>query len=237
MSKPTVLLVHGAFADASIWRPVFELLDADDYPVLAPPNPLRGVASDAAYIRAVVDQLDGSVVLVGHSYGAAVVTVAGVSDKVAALVYVAGLVPDEGESVSELQSHYPALAMGPLFQQRVVPDGGVEVSVDPEQFHAVFCADVPDTHAAFLAHAQRPLLATAFDEPAAAAAWQTKPSWAVFGTADRPVAPVLHRFQYGRAGTIATEVDDASHFVMLSRPEVVTNVIREAAANSADRAD
>ena len=237
MSKPTVVLVHGAFADASIWRPVFELLDADEYPVLVPPNPLRGVANDAAYIQSVIDQIDGSVVLVGHSYGAAVVTVAGVSDQVAALVYVAGLVPDEGESVSDLQSLYPALAMGPLFQQRVLLDGGVEVSVDPQQFHAVFCADVPDAHAVFLAHAQRPLLATAFDEPAAAAAWRTKPSWAVFGTADRPVAPALHRFQYGRAGTTATEVEEASHFVMLSRPEVVATVIREAAANGADRAD
>ena len=111
MSKPTVVLVHGAFADASIWRPVFELLDADEYPVLAPPNPLRGVASDAAYIQTIIDQIDGSVVLVGHSYGAAVVTVAGASEKVAAVVYVAGLVPDEGESVSDLQSRYPALAM------------------------------------------------------------------------------------------------------------------------------
>jgi pimeloyl-ACP methyl ester carboxylesterase len=127
--------------------------------------------------------------------------------------------------------------MGPLFQQRVLPDGGVEVSVDPQQFHAVFCADVPDAHAAFLAHAQRPLLATAFDEPAAAAAWQTKPSWAVFGTADRPVAPALHRFQYLRAGTTATEVEDASHFVMLSRPDVVASVIREAADCTAGRSE
>jgi len=228
MSKPTVVLVHGAFGDASSWRPVFDLLDADEYTVLAPPNPLRGIANDAAYIEAVLDKLDGPVVLVGHSYGAAVITVAGASAKVTGLVYVAGLVPDEGESVSDLQSLYPSLAMGPLFQQRVLLDGGVEVSVDPERFQDVFCPDVPDAHAAFLAQAQRPLLATAFDDRAAAAAWHTKPTWAVFGTADRPVAPELHRFQYARAGSTVTEVEGASHFVMLSRPDVVTSVIREA---------
>jgi pimeloyl-ACP methyl ester carboxylesterase len=228
MSKPTVVLVHGAFGDASSWRPVFDLLESDEYTVLAPPNPLRGVASDAAYIGAIIDQLDGPVVLVGHSYSASVITVAGVSDKVAGLVYVAGLVPDEGESVADLQSRFPSLAMGPILQPRVLPDGGVELSAAPERFHDVFCADVPDAQAAFMAHAQRPLLATAFEDPAAAAAWRTKPSWAVFGTADRPVAPELHRFQYARAGSKVTEVEGASHFLMLSRPDVVADVIREA---------
>jgi pimeloyl-ACP methyl ester carboxylesterase len=228
MSKPTVVLVHGAFGDASNWRPVFDLLDGDEYTVLAPTNPLRGVAGDAAYIGALIDQLDGPVVLVGHSYSACVITVAGASDNVAGLVYVAGLVPDEGESVADLQSRFPSLAMGPLLQPRGLPDGGVELSVDPDRFHDVFCADVPDADAAFMAHAQSPLLATAFDDPAAAAAWRTKPSWAVFGTADLPVAPELHRFQYARAGSKVTEVEGASHFVMLSRPDVVVGVIREA---------
>jgi pimeloyl-ACP methyl ester carboxylesterase len=118
--------------------------------------------------------------------------------------------------------------MGPILQPRVLPDGGVELSAAPERFHDVFCADVPDARAAFMAHAQRPLLATAFEDPAAAAAWRTKPSWAVFGTADRPVAPELHRFQYARAGSKVTEVEGASHFLMLSRPDVVADVIREA---------
>jgi pimeloyl-ACP methyl ester carboxylesterase len=237
MSKATVVLVHGGFGDASSWRPVFDLLNRDEYTVLAPPNPLRGVANDAAYIGAVIDQLDEPVVLVGHSYGGSVITVAGASDKVAGLVYVAGLAPDAGESVSDLQSRYPSLAMGPLLQQRVLPDGGAEVSVDPERFHDVFAADVPDADGAFLAHAQRPISATAFDDPAAAAAWRTKPSWAVFGTADRPVAPELHRFQYARAGSTVTEVEGASHFLMLSRPGIVAGVIREAVmAGTANRA-
>ena len=227
MSKPTIVLVHGAFADASVWRPVFDLLSARDYSVLAPPNPLRGLAHDAAYIRAVLDEIEAPVVLVGHSYGAAVVTVAGATDNVSAVVYVAGLVPDEGESLGDLQAHFPSLAMGPLFQPRTLPDGGVEVSIDPRQFHNVFCADLSHAEASFLANAQRPLLASAFDEPAAAVAWHLKPSWAIFGTQDRPVAPALHRFQNLRAGATETEVEDESHFVMQSRPDVVASVIRE----------
>ena len=233
MSKPTVVLVHGAFGDASSWRHVFDLLDGDEYAVLAPPNPLRGVANDAAYLGALIDQLDGPVVLVGHSYAGSVITVAGTSDKVAGLVYVAGVAPDEGESVNDLQARFPSLAMGPLVRPAQLADGSVEVSIDPARFHDVFCADVPDADAAFLAISQRPVSATAFDDPATGAAWRTKPSWAVFGTADYPVAPELHRFSYDRAGSTVTEVEGASHFLMLSQPDIVAGVIREAVIASA----
>jgi pimeloyl-ACP methyl ester carboxylesterase len=233
MSRPTIVLVHGAFGDASSWRPVFDLLDSDEYTVLAPPNPLRGLANDAAYIAAVIDQLDGPVVLVGHSYGGSVITVAGASEKVAGLVYVAGVAPDEGESVTDLQSRFPSLAMGPLVRPAQLADGSVEVSIDPERFHDVFSADVPDPDAAFMAISQRPVSATAFDDPATAAAWRTKPSWAVFGTADYPVAPELHRFSYDRAGSTVTEVEGASHFLMLSQPDIVAGVIRDAVIASA----
>jgi pimeloyl-ACP methyl ester carboxylesterase len=228
MSKPTVILAHGAFGDASSWRSVFEHLDSDEYDVLAAAIPLRGVASDVSYLGAVIDQLDGPVVLVGHSYSGCVITAAGASDKVAGLVYVAGFVPDEGESIADLQARFPSLAMGNFLQPRPLPDGGVELSVDPTRFHDIFCADVPDADAEFMAHAQRPLLATAFEEPAAAAAWRVKPSWGVFGTGDQPIAPQLHRFSYERAGSTVTEVEGASHFVMLSNPGVVAGVIREA---------
>src|SRR6266851_1154062 len=112
MSKPTVILAHGAFGDASSWRSVFKHLDSDEYNVLAAAIPLRGVASDVSYLGAVIDQLDGPVVLVGHSYSGCVITVAGASDKVAGLVYVAGFVPDEGESITDLQARFPSLAMG-----------------------------------------------------------------------------------------------------------------------------
>jgi pimeloyl-ACP methyl ester carboxylesterase len=228
MSKPTIVLVHGAFGDASSWRSVYDLLDGDEYAVIAPANPLRGLANDASYLEGLIDQLDGPVVLVGHSYGGPVITVAGNSDKVAALVYVAGVAPDEGESVGDLQERFPPLAMGTVLQPKPLPDGGAELSVDPERFHQVFAADLPDVDAAFMAHAQRPVSPTAFEEAATAPAWRAKPSWAVFGTGDLPVGPALHRFQYERAGSTVTEVEDASHFLMLSQPEVVAGVIREA---------
>jgi pimeloyl-ACP methyl ester carboxylesterase len=233
MSKPTIVLVHGAFGDASSWRSVFDLLRGDDYTILAAAIPLRGVASDASYLGAVIDQLDGPVVLAAHSYSGCVATVAGASDKVAGLVYVAGFVPDEGESITDLQARFPSLAMGNFLQPRPLPNGGVELTVDPERFHDIFCADVPDADAAFMARAQRPLLATAFEEPAGAAAWRVKPSWGVFGTGDRPISPDLHRFSYGRAGSAVTEVEGASHFVMLSKPDVVAGVIRDAVKASA----
>ena len=228
MSKPTIVLVHGAFADASIWRSVYDHLARDGDTVLAPPNPLRGIPYDVSYTQSVIDQLDAPVVLVGHSYGGAVITVAGSSDKVAGLVYVAGVVPDEGESVNDLQGRFPSLAMGPLVRPAELPDGSVEISIDPARFPDVFGADVAADDAAFRAISQRPVAATAFDDPATAAAWREKPSWAVFGTGDLPVAPELHRFSYNRAGSKVTEVDGASHLLMLSQPEIVAGVIREA---------
>jgi pimeloyl-ACP methyl ester carboxylesterase len=233
MSKPTIVLVHGAFGDASSWRQVFERLDTGEYDVLAAAIPLRGVAADVAYLDAVIDQLDGPVVLVGHSYCGCVITVAGVSDKVVGLVYVAGFVPEEGESIADLQERFPSLAMGNFLQARPLPDGSAELSVDPRRFRDIFCADVPEADAAFMAHAQRPLVATAFEEKATAAAWRLKPSWGIFGTADQPIAPQLHRFSYQRAGVETTEVEGASHFLMVSQPEVVAAVIREAVQASA----
>ncbi len=227
MPKPTVVLVHGAFGDASSWRPVFDRLSAR-HTVIAVANPLRGVAADAAHLSAVIDQIDGPIVLVGHSYAGSVITVAGASDKVAGLVYVAGFAPDQGESIADLQGRFPSLAMGNFLQPTPLPDGSAELTVDPQRFHDIFCADVPDADAAFLARAQRPLLASAFAGPAMTAAWRMKPSWAVFGTADQPIAPQLHRFSYGRAGSRVTAVEGASHFVQLSRPDVVADVIHDA---------
>jgi pimeloyl-ACP methyl ester carboxylesterase len=228
MASPTIVLVHGAFADASSWRPVADRLDGDGHTVLAPPNPLRGLRHDAAYTASVIDQLDGPVVLVGHSYGGAVITAAGSSDKVVGLVYVAGVVPDEGESVNDLQGRFPSLAMGPLVQPLSLPDGSAELTINPARFPEVFGADLPAADAAFMAISQRSISATAFDDPATAAAWRATPSWAVFGTADQPVAPELQRFAYDRAGSTVTEIEGASHLVMKSQPDIVAGVIREA---------
>jgi pimeloyl-ACP methyl ester carboxylesterase len=228
MASPTIVLVHGAFSDASSWRPVFDQLDSDGHAVLAPPNPLRGVPYDGSYLASLVDQLDGPVVLAGHSYGGVVITVAGSSNNVAGLVYVAGLVPDVGEAVNDLQGRFPSLAMGPLARPAPLPDGSAEISIDPARFHDVFCADLPVDDAAFMAISQRAVSATAFEEPATAAGWRAKPSWGVFGTADLAVAPELHRFSYDRAGSTVTEVEGASHVVMMSQPRIVAGVIREA---------
>jgi pimeloyl-ACP methyl ester carboxylesterase len=216
---------------------VHDRLTGDGYTVLAPPNPLRGLPYDASHTASLIDQLEGPVVLVGHSYGGAVITVAGSSDKVAGLVYVAGVVPDEGESVNDLQGRFPSLAMGPLVQPTQLADGSVEISIDPARFPDVFGADLPADDAAFRAISQRPVAVTAFDDAATAVAWRAKPSWAVFGSRDLPVAPELHRFSYNRAGSKVTEVDGASHLLMLSQPEIVAGVIREAVLASAlDRA-
>jgi pimeloyl-ACP methyl ester carboxylesterase len=232
MSTPTIVLIHGAFTDASSWRPVYDRLTEDGYTVLAPANPLRGIAYDASHIASLIDQLEGPVVLVGHSYGGAVATVAGTSDKVAGLVYVAAVVCDEGESVKDLQSQFPGLDAGALFRPTELADGSVEISIDPVQFPDAFAADLRAEDAAFRAISQRPLSAAALDEPATAAAWRTKPSWAVFGSADGPVNPELQRWQYDRAGSAVTEVEGASHLLMLSKPEIVAGVIRDAATVS-----
>ena len=228
MSNPTIVLVHGAFGDASSWRPVFDRLDGDGHTVIAVANPLRGVASDAAHLSAVIDQIGGPIVLVGHSYSGSVITVAGASEKVAGLVYVAGFAPETGETIADLQARFPSLAMGNFLQPTPLPDGAVELTVDPRRFRDIFSADVPAADAAFMAHAQRPLLASAFEEPATAAAWRMKPSWAVFGTGDQPIAPQLHRFSYDRAGSMVTAVEGASHFVQLSQPDIVAGVIHDA---------
>ena len=151
MSKSPIVLIHGAFVDSSIWRPVYDHLARDGDTVLAPQIPLRGLPYDVSYTESLIDQIDGPVVLVGHSYGGAVITVAGSSDKVAGLVYVAGVVPDEGESVNDLQGRFPSLAMGPLVRPTALRDGTVEASIDPARFPDVFGADLPADDAAFRA--------------------------------------------------------------------------------------
>jgi pimeloyl-ACP methyl ester carboxylesterase len=225
----TIILVHGAFAESASWNGVIDpLLDAG-HPVVAAANPLRSVAADAAAVSDVVRAVDGPVVLVGHSYGGMVISnVAPDAGDIVGLVYVAGFAPDEGETIADLQGRFPSLAMGNFLQPTPLPDGAVELTVDPRRFRDIFSADVPDADAAFMARAQRPLLASAFEEPATAAAWRMKPSWAVFGTADQPIAPQLHRFSYDRAGSTVTAVQGASHFVQLSRPDVVADVIHDA---------
>jgi pimeloyl-ACP methyl ester carboxylesterase len=234
MADPTIVLVHGAFADASSWSRLYAELAGDGLAIKAPPNPLRGVTvEDAEYTKGVIEQIDGPVLLVGHSYGGAVITASGVADNVVGLVYVAGFAPDEGEDLGTLQSKFPPPVAGSYIKPSPLPDGGAEFTIDPSGFHQAFCADLPDAEAAFMAISQRPISGVAFGEKAPAPAWRTRPSWAVLPTADGAIHPDVHRFSYDRMGATVTVVEGASHVVMLSRPAVVAGVVRQAVRGSA----
>ncbi|MEU3527387.1 alpha/beta hydrolase [Streptomyces sp. NPDC038707] len=232
MTTPTVLLVHGAFADAGSWTGVISHLQSHGIPVLAPPNPLRGLAADAAYVASVAAQVDGPVVLVGHSYGGALITVAGTAENVVGLVYVAAYVLEEGESLGELQGRFPASPLVSSLKQWTYPVPGgepaVEVTITEDAFPSVFAADVPAETTRALAAAQRPLAAAAFEETASAAAWKTRPSWALVAAADQAINPEVERFGAQRAGATVVELEGASHAVAVSRPEAVADLIRQA---------
>ncbi|MFF4379806.1 alpha/beta fold hydrolase [Kitasatospora sp. NPDC001547] len=234
---PTVVLVHGAFADASSFAEVIPELLADGLEVVAPAVPNRSLTGDAAYLASVVRRIPGPVVLVGHSYGGAVITVAGAEENVEALVYLAGYALEEGESLGELQGRFPDSDLASALVYAPFPleggDGeGTDVSVAVDRLPAIFAADVDPGLARVLAVSQRPLAAAAFGEAAPTAAWRTKPSWGVVATADRTLNPEVQRFGYQRAGMTTVEVD-SSHLVMLSHPGRVADVIREAVRSTA----
>ncbi|WP_460062702.1 alpha/beta fold hydrolase [Streptomyces sp. YKOK-I1] len=231
-TTPTVVLVHGAFADATSWSGVITELQGHGIPVIAPPNPLRGLASDAAYVASVAAQIDGPVVLVGHSYGGALITVAGVTENVVGLVYVAAYVLEEGESLGELQGRFPLAPLVSNLKEWTYPtpsgETAVEVTIAEDAFPGVFAADVPADVTKVLAAAQRPLAAAVFEEKAAAAAWHTKPSWALIAAADEAINPEVERFGAQRAGATVVELEGASHAVAVSRPKEVAELIRDA---------
>jgi pimeloyl-ACP methyl ester carboxylesterase len=235
MADPTIVLVHGAFADASSFRPLYDELVGQGVTIVAPPNPLRGLTGgDGAYTKAVVAAIDGPVLLVGHSYGGAVITAAGTADNVVGLVYISGFAPDEGENLTALQSKFPAPGIIPYIVEHKLPQGGNEFTLAPVGFHESFCADIPIADAAFYAVAQRPLAGVALTESAGTPAWRTRPVWGVLGSADRCIDPGVHRFSYERMGAIVTEIEGASHVVMISKPkevaEVVMTAVRKCAA-------
>jgi pimeloyl-ACP methyl ester carboxylesterase len=229
MSDPTIVLVHGAFADASGFRPLYDELLSDGVRMIAPPNPLRGLTGgDGAYLKGVVAEIDGPVLLVGHSYGGSVITAAGTADNVVGLVYISGFAPDEGENLTDLQSKFPAPGIVPFVVEHDLPGGGKEFSLSLDGFHQSFCADLPADDAAFYAISQRPLAGVSLTEAAPTPAWRSRPVWAVLPTADRCIDPGLHRFSYDRMGASVTEVEGASHVVMISQPKAVAEVVRTA---------
>jgi pimeloyl-ACP methyl ester carboxylesterase len=232
-AKPTIVLVHGAFADASSWNGVIERLQQQGGTVVAPANPLRGLATDAAYLASVVNQLDGPVLLVGHSYGGAVITNAATdAPNVVGLVYVAAFAPDEGERLGEVAANSKDSLLGTAQVQRAYPTrpGGEtapEFLVDPARFREVFAADLPAEQAAVLAATQRPVAAAAFSDTCGPPAWKSLPSWAVVATADKAAGSDLVRSMAQRAAAEILEVE-GSHVVMVSQPQAVTNLVLKA---------
>ncbi|MBO9534886.1 MAG: alpha/beta hydrolase [Solirubrobacteraceae bacterium] len=234
--KPTVVLVHGAFADASGWSKTAKRLRRDGYAVRTVANPLRGIAFDAATVRSVLDAVEGPKVLVGHSYGGAVITAAASGRQdVKALTYIAAFAPDQGEPLGALLERpvdHPIAPLALVPAEVHLPDGSVQadLSIDPSQFRAQFAGDLPADEAEDLALAQRPLNAAAFGEPLTVEpAWKTIPSWYIVAGKDRAIAPDLERFMAARAKAKTVEVKGASHVVFMSQPEAVVKVIEQAA--------
>ena len=231
---PTVVLVHGAFADASSWNGVVELLQAKGMSVTAPANPLRGISIDSAYIASVLGQIDGPVLLVGHSYAGAVIgNAASKAANVVGLVFVSAFAMEDGELLGEAAGTSKDSILGPLQVARNYPgadsEQAVEISIDPAGFREAFCADLPEEQAAVMAATQRPIAQLAFTEPNGPPAWKHLPSWAVVGTGDKAAGTDLIHSMAKRAGATITELD-GSHVIMISQPEAVAGVIVEALA-------
>jgi pimeloyl-ACP methyl ester carboxylesterase len=230
----TVVLVHGAFADASTWNGVIERLQTRSVSVTAPANPLRGIAADSAYVAAVLEQIEGPVVAVGHSYGGAVITNAAADAKnVVGLVYVAAFAPDEGETLGAVEAGSKDSVLNSALVPRQYPtaDGGspTELSIDPAKAHDAFAGDLSGRQAALIAATQRPIADAAFSEPNGPPAWKHLPSWAVVATGDKAAGTDVVRSMAERAGATITEVE-GSHVIMISQPDAVTGVILEAVA-------
>lgn len=232
-SRPTVALVHGAFADSSGWNDVVEQLQAAGIAVQAISNPLRGIAADAAYVASAIRQIPGPVLAVGHSYGGAIITDAALNaGNVVGLVYVAAFAPDEGETLSGVEDDSTDSILNTALLQLRYPTGqgtetAVELAIDPAKFHDAFAVDLPEKQAAVMAATQRSVAAAAFAEPNGTPAWKNLPSWAVVATGDKAAGSDVVRSMAQRAGAAITEVE-GSHVIMMSQPQAVTDVIRQA---------
>jgi pimeloyl-ACP methyl ester carboxylesterase len=239
-AKPTIVLVHGAWADASSWRSVIGGLQHDGYTVLAPPNPLRGLAADSAYLADFLKSVAGPVVLVGHSYGGAVITNAATGNpEVKALVYVDAFIPKQGQTVVELTSAEPGSALGGSPSEVFdfapfpgAPEGDADLYVKRSLFPSAFANGLPRDTGAELAASQRPIAGNALQEQSGVPAWDSIPSWALIGTEDHVIPPSEQRVMAHTARAKTTEVE-APHLSMLARPNAVAAVI-ENAANSTD---
>ncbi len=237
--KPTVVLVHGAFAESSSWHGVVDLLLEGDFPVLAVANPPRGVRADSEYLASVLDGLPGDLVLVGHSYGGLLVANAATGgDRVKVLVLVGAFAPEAGESAAELADRYEGSTLRETLNAVSLPDGGTDLYIAQDRYHAQFAGDVSVRLAKRMAATQRPIAAAALAEASGTPAWRTIPSWFAFGTADRNIPVDALRFMAARAGSQRTvELQGASHAVAVSEAAAVAGLIREAAGAAASRPD
>ncbi len=234
--RPTIVLIHGAWADGSSWSGVIRRLQHDGYTVDAPPNPLRNLMDDSASVADYLATIAGPIVLVGHSYGGAVITNAATGNaNVKALVYIDAFIPDQGEQVLKLTAAQPGscLAVNPTTVFNAVPypgapQGDVNLYIKPSVFLSCFASGVNRQKAALLAATQRPLTLSAGMAPSGVPAWKTIPSWSLIGTADEVIPPAEQRIMSQRARAHITEID-AGHLSLVSHPEAVTDVIEQAA--------
>jgi pimeloyl-ACP methyl ester carboxylesterase len=238
-AKPTIVLVHGAFADASSWNGVIERLRPQGYTVIAPANPLRGVAADSAYTASLLGQIDGPVLLVGHSYGGAVITNAASSaPNVVGLVFVAAFAPDEGEKLGDVAPSSKDSVLNPALVQYNYPAGpggqtSVEFAINPPKVREAFAGDLSELQIALIGVTQRPIAAAAFSDASGPPAWKKLRSWAVVATGDKAVGADLALAHAQRAGADIIEVE-GSHVIMISQPQVVADHIMKAARAVAD---
>jgi pimeloyl-ACP methyl ester carboxylesterase len=232
--QPTIVLVHGAYADASSWNGVIERLQQQGYTVIAPANPLRGVAADSAYTASLLNQIDGPVLLVGHSYGGAVITNAATSaPNVVGLVFVAAFAPDAGETLGEIENGSKDSVLNSALVQYTYPSGpggqtAVEFAINPALIREAFAADLPPEVTALMAATQRPVAAAAFTDASGPPAWKKLPSWAVVASGDKAAGADVVRSMAQRAGADMIEVE-GSHVIMISQPQVVAEHIVKAA--------
>jgi pimeloyl-ACP methyl ester carboxylesterase len=230
---PTVLLVHGAFADSSGWNDVIRHLQAAGIAVQAISNPLRGIAADAAYVASAIQQVPGPVLVVGHSYGGAAITNAAAGlGNVVGLVYVAAFAPDDGETLMDIEGDSKDSVLNTVLRQLHYPTGqggetAVEFAIDPAHFHDAFAADLPEEQTAVMAATQRPVAAAAFTESNGRPAWKELPSWAVVATGDKAAGADVVRSMAQRAKATIVEAE-GSHVIMISQPQVVADVIQQA---------
>ena len=228
IEKPTIVLLHGAYADGSSWSGVTSRLQRDGYNVVAPAVPLRGIASDTSYLRGVLATIPGPKVLVGHSYGGALVSQLADTPGVKSLVYVAAFIPEAGETLGALNSQFPGSELADVTIAISYP-GGLDLAVNAETAGPILGADIPARQGAVFLAAQRPVAASAFAEPVEKTAPAALPKYAVIPTGDKAIAPAAERFMATRAGATKVEIRGASHLVILSQPAAVTKVIERAA--------